>query len=88
MKKSRFAEEQIIGFLLQAEASMPIKELCRTAGFNDATFYKWRAKSGGMQVSEAQRLGGLESECAKLKRLLAEVHLDMPALKRVLEVER
>jgi putative transposase len=88
MKKSRFTEEQIIGFLKQAEAGMPIKELCRTAGFSDATFYKWRAKFGGMQVSEAQRLRELESENAKLKKLLAEAHLDMHALKSVLGVKR
>lgn len=88
MKKSRFNEEQIIGFLKQVEACMSIKELCRNGGFSDATFYKWRAKFGGMQVSEAQRLRELESENAKLKRLLAEALLDMHALKSVLGVKR
>ena len=88
MKKSRFSDEQIIGFLRQAEAGMAIPELCRSGGFSQATFYKWRAKFGGMQVSEAQRLRELESENAKLKRLLAEAHLDMHALKSVLGVKR
>ncbi len=67
---------------------MPIKELCRQGGFSDATRYKWRAKFGGMQVSEAQRLRELESENAKVKRLLAEAHLAMHALKSVLGVKR
>jgi len=88
MKKSRFTEEQIIGFLRQAEAGMPIKEVCRGGGFSDATFYKWRAKFGGMEASEAQRLRELEVENAKLKKLLAEAHLDMHALKSVLGVKR
>ncbi len=88
MKKSRFTEEQIIGFLRQAEAGMPIKEVCRGGGFSDATFYKWRAKFGGMEASEAQRLRELEAENAKLKKLLAEAHLDMHALKSVLGVKR
>lgn len=88
MKKSRFSEEQIIGFLKQAEAGMPIKELCRKSGFSDATFYKWRAKYGGMDVSEAKRLKELESENAKLKKLLAEAHLDIHALKSVFGVKR
>lgn len=67
---------------------MPIKELRRNGGLNDATSYKWRAKFGGMQVSEAQRLRELEAENAKLKRLLVEAHLDMHSLKSVLGVKR
>ena len=88
MKKSRYTEEQIIGFLKHAEAGMPIQELCRKGGFSDATFYKWRAKFGGMDVSDARRLKELESENAKLKKLLAEAHLDMAALKGVFGVKR
>ena len=88
MKKNRYSEEQIIGFLKQAEAGMPVKELCRKGGFSDATFYKWRAKFGGMEVSDARRLKDLESENAKLKKLLAEAHLDIHALKGVFGVKR
>ena len=88
MKKSRFTEEQMIGFLRQAEAGMPIKELCRTGGFSDATFYKWRAKYGGMEATDAKRLRELEGENAKLKKLLAEAHLDIHALKEVFRVKR
>ena len=87
MKKSRFTEEQIIGFLKQAEGGMPVKELCRLGGFSDATFYKWRAKFGGMQASDATRLREIESENAKLKKLLAEAHLDIHALKDVFGVK-
>ena len=88
MRKSKFSEEQIIGFLKQAEAGIPIAEICRKGGFSDATFYKWRSKFGGMDVPDAQRLRELEAENAKLKKLLAEAHLDMHALKSVLGVKR
>ena len=85
MKKSRFSEGQIVGFLKQAEAGMPIKELCRTGGFSDATFYKWRAKFGGMDASDAKRLKDLEGENAKLKKLLANSMLEIDAMREVLK---
>jgi putative transposase len=88
MKKSRYSEEQIIGFLKQAEAGIGIKDVCRKGGFSEATFYKWRAKFGGMDVPDAKRLKELEAENTKLKKLLAEAHLDMHALKSVLGVKR
>lgn len=88
MKKSRFSEEQIIGFIKEAEAGMPVAELCRRHGFSDASFYKWRAKFGGMDVSEARRLRDLEGENNKLKKLLAEAHLDIEALKTAFGVKR
>ena len=88
IKKSRYSEEQIIGFLKQADAGMPIKELCRKGGFSDATLYKRRAKFGGMDVSDAKRLKELEGENGKLKKLLAEAHLDMHALRSVFGVKR
>jgi putative transposase len=88
MRKSKYSEEQIIGFLNRATAGLPVKDLCRQEGFSEATFYKWRAKFGGLQVSEAVRLRELEAENSKLKRLLAEAHLDMHALKSVLGVKR
>ena len=88
MRKSKYTEEQIIGFLRQVDAGMPVKDLCRKHGFSDASFYKWRAKYGGMDVSEARRLKELESENGKLKKLLAEAHLDIHALKSVFGTKR
>ena len=83
MRKSKYTEEQISGFLRQVEAGMPVKDLCRKHGFSDASFYKWRAKYGGMNDSEAKRLKELDSENGKLTKLLAEAHLDIHALKSV-----
>lgn len=86
--KKRFSEEQIIGFLKQAQAGVAIKDLCRKNGFSDATFYTWRRKFGGMEVSDAKRLRELEAENAKLKKLLAESMLDIEALKVVVKGKR
>ncbi|ODU12181.1 MAG: transposase [Thiobacillus sp. SCN 64-35] len=74
--KKRFTEEQIIGFLREAEAGLPIKELCRRHGFSEASYYLWRSKFGGMSVSDAKRLKELETENARLKKLLAESVLE------------
>ena len=78
--KKRYTEEQIIGFLKEAESGVPVKELCREHGFSDGSFYTWRSKYGGMDVSEAKRLKALEEENARLKRLLADTMLDKEAL--------
>jgi putative transposase len=88
MKKSRFTDEQIIGFLKQVESGVAVKDLGRKHGFSDASFYKWRGKFGGMDVSEARRLRELEGENSKLKKLLAEAMLDIEALKVVARGKR
>ena len=81
MKKSRFNEEQIVGILKQGEAGMATGELCRQHGISNATFYNWKAKYGGLEVSEAQRLKQLEEENRKLKRIVADQAIDLVALK-------
>lgn len=84
MKRSRFTEEQIIGILKEHEAGIAVAELCRKHGVSDASVYKWKAKYGGMDVSEAKRLKALEDENSKLKKLLADSMLDNAALKDLL----
>ncbi len=82
--KKRFTEEQIIGFLREAEAGMPIKELCRKHGFSEASYYLWKNKFGGMSAPEARRLKELEAENARLKKLLAETLLENEVTKEAL----
>ena len=82
--KKRFSEEQIIGFLREAEAGMPVKDLCRKHDFSEASYYLWRSKFGGMSVPEAKRLKDLESENGRLKKLLAEQLLENEVIKEAL----
>ncbi len=83
MKKKRFTEEQIIGILKEADAGMAVTELCRKHGMSNPTFYKWRAKYGGMDVPDARRLKQLEDENRRLKGLVADQALDIQMLKAV-----
>ena len=83
MKRSRFSEEQIIALLREQEAGAKTVEVCRKHGISDATFYKWKAKYGGMEVSDTRRLKALEDENTKLKKLLAEAMLDNAMLRDV-----
>ena len=82
--KKRFTDEQIIGFLKQAAAGTPVKELCRKHGFSEASYYLWRSKFGGMSVPDAKRLKELETENGRLKKLLAEQVLENEVIKDVL----
>ena len=84
MRKSKFSEEQIISILAEQERGMATAEVCRRHGVSSATFYKWKAKFGGMDVSDARRLKTLETENARLKRLLADQMLDNTILKDLL----
>ncbi len=82
--KKRFSEEQIIKFLKEGDAGVPVKDLCRRHGFSEASFYLWRSKFGGMDVSDAKRLKALEQENTRLKRLLADALLENEATKEAL----
>jgi putative transposase len=82
--KQRFSEAQIIGFVREAEAGMAVKDLCRRHGFSEASYYLWRSKFGGLEVSDAKRLKALELENARLKRLLAEALLEQAVTREVL----
>lgn len=82
--KKRFSEEQIVGILREAEAGVAIKELCRKHGFSEASYYAWRSKYGGMEVSDVKRLKSLDAENTRLKRLLAETMLENEVIKEAL----
>ena len=85
MRKSRFTETQIVKTLKQVEGGRTVKEVCRELGISEATYFNWKSKYGGMEVSEAKRLRELEQEIARLKRLLGEAELDRSAMKEVIE---
>ena len=84
MKKTRYSEEQIVGILKEADAGIPVSELCRKYGISDATYYNWKAKYGGMAASDVRRLRQVEDENRRLKQLVADLTLDNQALKSVI----
>lgn len=81
MKKSKFSESQIVAILKQADAGLAVKDICRQAGISSATYYQWKSKYGGLEVSELRRIKELEAENEKLKRMFAELALDNAAMK-------
>lgn len=81
MKRSKYSESQIVGILKEADAGLQVKEVCRKYGISDATYYKWKSKYGGLEVSDVRRMRELEAENAKLKRMYAELSLENDALK-------
>ena len=87
MRKSRFGEEQIVGILAEQESGVKVAEICRRHGVSEATFYKWKSKFGGMSVSDAKRLKGLERENTELKKMVAELSLDHRAFKAAVSKE-
>jgi len=85
MKKSRFAESQIVAVLKEAETGVPVQEVCRKHGISDATYYNWRSKYGGMEVSDLRRMKEMEQELHQLKRMYADMALENRALKDLIE---
>lgn len=81
MKKSRFSETQIVAILNEADAGVPVKDICRKHGISDATYYNWKSKYGGMDASDLKRIKELEAENAKLKRMYADLALENTAMK-------
>lgn len=84
MKRSKYSESQIVGILKEADAGMPVKEICRKYGISDATYYKWKSKYGGLEMSDVRRMRELEAENAKLKRMYAELSLENDGLKALI----
>ena len=84
MKRSEYSESQIVGILKEADAGMPVKEICRKYGISDATYYKWKSRYGGLEMSDVRRMRELEDENAKLKRMYAELSLENDGLKALI----